>query len=101
MLICRNAEKIDGQRKVGNPCSRVITKLFKKTMQTLTAKLSKGGTRGISEKRVPRRFQNLWILLKLKENVVISSNLNFFQHSGIFRTVLCFSYLQTQLTKIR
>ena len=53
MLICRNAEEIDRQRKVGNPCSRVITKLFNKTMQTLSAKLSKEGTHGVSEKGGP------------------------------------------------
>jgi len=40
MLICQNAEGVHRRRKVRNPCSREITKLFNKTIQKLSAKLS-------------------------------------------------------------
>jgi len=38
-----------------NHCFRVINKLFNKTMQKLSVKLSKGGPHGISERGGPRR----------------------------------------------
>ena len=53
MLICRNAEGAHRQRTVRNPCSRMITKLFNKTIQKLSAKFSKVGTHGISGKGGP------------------------------------------------
>jgi len=50
MLICRNADWVHRQKKVGNSFSGVITKLFNNTMQKLSAELSTGGPHGISEK---------------------------------------------------
>jgi len=99
MLICRNAEGAHRQRKVWNPCSRVITKLFNKTMQKLSANLSNGGLT-TSLKKGPRGdFKICGFCQNFKKNVVISSQLIIFRNSDIFRTVLVFSYLQTQLTK--